>query len=217
MTMRWRPGLVLNTCPAARPSFKAVSLVIGSTLATPLIPSVPNSRRIIASFPCPPLTCRLRRVERVSACRRLHRFSEGLGHAGHILHLRHGMNANHMGSLEDSDRHRGGCPPLALLHRTPQNTTHKGLARRPDDDRAVQPAKSRETAKERKVVVGGFSKAEPGIDGDPLDLDAGCHSRFHPRPEKVADLFHNRAVRRMVLHRRRGSLHMHEDETGLRL
>src|SRR2546422_4822023 len=57
MTMRWRPGLVLNTCAAARPSFKAVSLVIGSTLATPLIPSVPKSRCITASFPCVPLAC----------------------------------------------------------------------------------------------------------------------------------------------------------------
>src|SRR5438309_6901842 len=89
-----------------------------------------------------------------------HLISEGLGHAGHILHLPNGMHADHMGSLEDSDRHRSGCPPLALLHRTPQNTTHKGLARRPDDDRAVQHAKSRETAKEREVVVGSLSKAE---------------------------------------------------------
>ena len=66
-------------------------------------------------------------------------------------------------------------------------------------------------------MVGGFSKAEPWIDGDPLDLDAGRHGRCRPRPEEVADLFHNRGVRRMVLHRRRGSLHVHEDETGLRL
>src|SRR5256885_14061332 len=57
MTIRWRPGLVLNTCAAARPSFKAISLVIGSTLATPLIPSVPKSRRITAPFPAYPLAC----------------------------------------------------------------------------------------------------------------------------------------------------------------
>src|SRR5438034_5536607 len=147
MTMRWRPGRVLNTCPAARPSFKAVSLVIGSTLATPLIPSVPNSRRIIVSFPCPPLTCRLRRAERIPALRRPSSVSKGLGHEGHIPHLRHGMNADHVGSLEDSDRHRGGCPPLALLHRPPQNSTHEGLARWPDGERTVQPAKSRRRAK----------------------------------------------------------------------
>src|SRR5712691_10422047 len=163
MTMRWRPGLVLNTCAAARPSFKAVSLVIGSTLATPLIPAVPKSRRITASFTCLALRCRLRRVERIPARRLLHRVSEGLCHAGYIPHLRDRMHTDHVGSLEDSDRHRSRRPPRALLHRTPQNTTHEGLARRPDDDRAVQHAKSRKTAQECEVVVGGFSKAEPRI------------------------------------------------------
>src|SRR5881628_4064547 len=189
MTMRWRPGLVLNTCAAARPSFRAVSLVIGSTLATPLIPSVPNSRRIIVSLPCPPLTCRLRRAERIPALRRPHRVSEGLRHAGHIPHLRHGMNADHVGALEHSDRHRGGCSPLALLHRTPQHSTDEGLPRRPDDDRAVQPAKCREPAKECDVMIQGFSEAEPGIDGNPLDLDASRHGCFKPRPEEIVDLF----------------------------
>src|SRR5271169_2989013 len=48
-TILWRPcplatgAHVLNTCAAARPSFKAVSEVTGSTLATPRTPSVPNS------------------------------------------------------------------------------------------------------------------------------------------------------------------------------
>src|SRR5437879_10772020 len=117
MTTRWRPGLVLNTCPAARPSFKAVSLVIGSTLATPLIPSVPNSRRIIVSFPFLSLTCRLRRAERVPAVRRPSRLSECLRHAGHLPHLRHGMSAAHMRHLDQFDRPSGGCPPLAHLYR----------------------------------------------------------------------------------------------------
>src|SRR5438445_13577947 len=102
------------------------------------------------------------------------------------------MNADHLGSLEDSDRDRRGRPPLTLLRRTPQNTTHKGLARRPDDDRAVQHAKSRETAEEREAVVGGFSKAEPWLDGDPLDRDAGRHGPGHPPPEQLADLHNTR-------------------------
>src|SRR2546426_9435914 len=120
MTMRWRPGLVLNTCPAARPSFKAVSLGIGSTLATPLIPSVPNSRRIIVSFPFLSLTCRLRRAERVPAVRRPSPVSECLRRAGHIPPLPHGMSADHMGTPEHAHRHHGGCPPPALLSPTPQ-------------------------------------------------------------------------------------------------
>src|SRR3989442_16010804 len=122
--MRWRPGLVLNTCPAARPSFKAVSLVIGSTLATPLIPSVPNSRRIIVSFPFLSLTCRLRRAERVPAVRRPSRVSECLRHAGHIPHLRHRISAPPMGTLEHSHRHRRGRPPPPLLSRTPPKRPH---------------------------------------------------------------------------------------------
>src|SRR5438128_12160633 len=129
--MRWRPGLVLNTCPAARPSFKAVSLVIGSTLATPLIPSVPNSRRIIVSFPFLSLTCRLRRAERVPADRRPSRVSDCLRHAGHIPHLRHVMSADHISTIEHSDGHGGACPQLALLYRTPQNSTNSGLPTRP--------------------------------------------------------------------------------------
>src|SRR2546428_6423083 len=113
--MRWRPGLVLNTCPAARPSFKAVSLVIGSTLATPLIPSVPNSRRIIVSFPFLSLTCRLRRAERVPAVMPPSRVSACLRHAGHLPHLRHRLSPDHLGTLEHSERPRGRCPPLPAL------------------------------------------------------------------------------------------------------
>src|SRR2546422_9170676 len=112
------------------------------------------------------------------------------------------MSADHMGTLEHSDRHRGGCPPLAFLNRTPQNSTHEGLARRPDDDRAVQPAKSRETGKKRKVVVGGLSEPDPGTAANPLPPDPGCHSRFHPGPQKVAALFHNPPGPRKAPHRR---------------
>src|SRR4029077_15757396 len=42
---RWRPELLRNTCASARPSRSAVSDVIGSWLATPRTPSVPNSLR----------------------------------------------------------------------------------------------------------------------------------------------------------------------------
>src|SRR3954453_21564922 len=48
MTILCRPGprdsarRCLNTCAAARPSFRAVSAVTGSTLAVPRTPSVPK-------------------------------------------------------------------------------------------------------------------------------------------------------------------------------
>src|SRR5215469_437086 len=41
--LRRRPEEFRNTCASARPSFRAVSEVIGSRLATPRTPSVPNS------------------------------------------------------------------------------------------------------------------------------------------------------------------------------
>src|SRR5579859_7713601 len=75
-TILWRPCPLatgardLNTCAAARPSFKAVSEVTGSTLATPRTPSVPNN---FVAFPIrlrdlfyTPLRCAVNRVARAN-------------------------------------------------------------------------------------------------------------------------------------------------------
>src|SRR4026207_146967 len=100
ITIWWRPVRRINKCAAARPNCMAISLVIGSRLATPRTPSVPNNLRMVC----------------------FHEFSRPLTdrccHFHHILHGPHIVNTNDSSPTIPCHRHCGGRRPLSLLHRT---------------------------------------------------------------------------------------------------
>src|SRR6185295_963576 len=100
ITIWWRPDRRINKCAAARPSCIAISLVIGSRLATPLTPSVPNNLRMLCFHGYGLLAA--------NRCCHLH----------HILHSLHVVHAKDPCPTIHCHRHRSGRGPLTFLNRT---------------------------------------------------------------------------------------------------
>src|SRR6185295_5417416 len=114
ITIWWRPDRRINKCAAARPSCIAISLVIGSRLATPRTPSVPNNLRMVC----------LHRFDRLLANRGCHPHD--------ILHTLHVMDTKDSSATVDCHRHRRRCRPLALLHWTVDKLPKEPLVRDSD-------------------------------------------------------------------------------------
>ena len=59
-----------------------------------------------------------------------------------------------------------------------------------------------------------LTKPDAGIKDDLAFFNSGLHGRRDPFIEKFRDLCHRVAIRRLVLHRLRSALHMHEHDSG---
>ena len=60
----------------------------------------------------------------------------------------------------------------------------------------------------------GFAESNAGIQADSLSIDAGGKQGIATLAQIVADLGDDISIRRVVLHRLRRSLHVHQDHSS---
>src|SRR4051812_32459232 len=179
---RWPLTSPARTLPAAYPSRRTKSGVIGLAPTVPRTPSVPKYLRVI-------LEC--------------------LPHGDHVpgfLHIMHAQYCRAALQRKQSHRETSG---KALLNRSPGELAQSGLSGEPCHQRHVQVHEFAQSAKQLQMVRGGLAEADARIPHHAVAADA-CESRLpHPILEEGLHLRDDVVVARLALHRRRRALHLH--------
>src|SRR5207248_5358511 len=213
-----------------------ISPVIGWTLATPRMPSVPKSRRDVSegfsvnrramaegsAFWGPPydgvpsITFGIYVCERTgsnlqaSSCMstggRAHRVDDG----ERLPRGRHVMDAHDRSAVQSGDHGGRDRADEALRGGFPAQLSQEGLARSADHQRPAQLGQLAQAPQKEQVVLRGLREAKTGIEGDAVLADArraGAHDRL---PQFVADLREKIGIGRVRLHVGRRAAHVHE-------
>jgi hypothetical protein len=98
--------------------------------------------------------------------------------------------------------------------RIADNSAERALPREADDYGAAERGQDVEAADELEVLLDGLAEADARVEGDPLLRNAGVDGESQSFLEEGGDLGHNVVVGRILLHRTRLALHVHQAEVG---
>src|SRR5262249_25491180 len=139
---------------------------------------------------------------------------ERLRNLYHLFHLSDRMDADYMGAPEDSCGYGSSGAPVALRSGTlVERLPHERLARRPDEDRAIEGGgEVRQSSQHTIAVRRMFGKPDPRIDDDPAGCEPAADRHLEAAAELGDHLAHDVAILRTLVHGRRLPSHMHHDE-----
>jgi len=128
------------------------------------------------------------------------------------------VDAQQLGALLRAlERERDRSGQSSIDGRLVGERPDRALAARAEHDRATKAVEHREAVHDREIVLDVLAEAEAGVDDDLRPIDAGRDRRGDPRLQPVVNLEQNGAiVARVVLHRRRIALVMHQHDRAAR-
>src|ERR1700723_3375596 len=154
---RWSPRV--NSKPAAWPSLRAISAVMGAVLAVPRIPSVPNRRRL-------GIWVILYRYQSFPDAQSLDRFHHVM-HAQEICTLRNGVKP---GRERAGKALRGVCLATDLAD--------ESFSRKADQHGMAECHETTCGPQEVQILGGALGEAEAGIERDIFRADPGFDGGF---------------------------------------
>jgi hypothetical protein len=101
--------------------------------------------------------------------------------------------------------------------RVAEQTGERALARHPDEHGWPDRADPVEPSEEREVLVNGLAEPDPGIEADAIFGDTLCDGDREGCLEECGDLADDILVRRLLLHRPRLALHVHQADVCARV
>ena len=131
-----------------------------------------------------------------------------------LRHLGDVVDAQDVGALGGGEDGGGDRAAEPVVHLGAVDLADEALARGADDQRPAQLAQLAEPAQQLEVVLERLAEADPGIEPDPLLVDPGGDRDLHPLGEEGLDLVDHVVVARVVLHRPRVALHVHQHQPG---
>ena len=145
-----------------------------------------------------PTAIQARFAQRVNHLHRIH----GLGHVVHTQDVGAAFGGQH------GPGYRSGNACVGVV--APGNLSEHGLARQPGQQRQAEFAKSPESVEYGQVVRQRLAEAEPRVQHQVAFGNAGLEAGRDALAEKSQQIFNNVPVLRVLLHRSRLALHVHD-------
>ncbi len=118
-------------------------------------------------------------------------------------------------ALVPDHRGRDACGDELGWVDTPSDATQTRLARRPEDHRLADRDEAIEVTEQTQVVFDALAEPEPRIKVDAVRRDAVLDDLLEPAPQVRLDLADDIVVLRLLLHRARLALHVHQAAPNL--